>query len=80
MKYEVIPAKRRATNVTLPEELVAEARQLNVSISQACETGLKAAVREERNRRWQVDHQDRVDAFTVWFEENGLPFQDIRVY
>lgn len=79
MKHEVI-TRRRATNVTLPEELVAEARALNVNVSRACTDGLKAAVREERICRFQDEHQERVDAFTVWFEENGLPFADLRVY
>lgn len=79
MKHQAI-ARRRATNVTLPEDVAAEARALNVNISKVAESALRVPLRQERTRRWQEDHQERVDAFTVWFEENGLPFQDIRVF
>lgn len=79
MKHEVV-TRRRATNVTLSEQLVTEARTLDVNLSKAAEAGIAAAVRAERNRRWQEDHRERIDAFADWFEENGLPFQDLRVY
>jgi antitoxin CcdA len=32
---------RRATSVTLPVELLAQARALGLNVSQACETGLR---------------------------------------
>ena len=79
MKHEVI-TRRRATNITLPEGMVTEARTLGVNISRIAEVALDTALRAERDRRWQEEHQERVDAFTIWFEEHGLPFQDIRVY
>ena len=80
MKHDPVVNRRRATNVTLPEELVAEARALNVNVSRACTTGLAAAVRQERTRRFQEEHRERIDAFTVWFEEHGMPFEDLRVF
>ncbi|WP_375392208.1 type II toxin-antitoxin system CcdA family antitoxin [uncultured Sphingomonas sp.] len=79
MKHEVV-TRRRATNVTLPEELVVEARVLGINISKATEQALQIAVRAERNRRWQEEHKDRIDAWNAWFEENGLPFADLRVF
>ncbi len=36
---------RQPTNVTLPKALVAQARELNVNISAACEAGLTAQVK-----------------------------------
>lgn len=80
MKHEVITPKRRPTNVTLPDHMVAEARSLGLNISKICEKGLDSALREERGRRWQKEHRDRIDAWNSWFEENGLPFADLRVF
>lgn len=81
MKHEVIPpVKRRATNVTLPEDLVAQARELGVNVSKACQTGLSAAVRLEREQRWREEHCERIDAFSDWFERNGMPFEELRVF
>ncbi|WP_264802666.1 type II toxin-antitoxin system CcdA family antitoxin, partial [Acetobacter fabarum] len=35
---------RRPTNVTLPAQLLEEAKSLDLNISQACEQGLKSAI------------------------------------
>ena len=44
-----IATSRRAANVTLPEPLLREARDMGINLSQACERGLVAAVTEQRN-------------------------------
>ncbi len=81
MKHEQIgPKRRRPTNVSLPEELVLEAKRLDINISRECTAGLSAAVRRESDRRFQEEHRDRIDAWNVWFEENGMPFEDLRVW
>ncbi len=51
---------KRATNVSLSERLVAEARALGVNVSRACEAGLEKEVGEARARRWQ---EENVEAF-----------------
>lgn len=81
MKHEpILRAKRRPTNVTLPEELTSCARELGVSISKACEAGLAAAVKAERERRWVEENRPAMKAWNVWLEENGMPFEDIRLF
>lgn len=79
MKHEPV-RKRRATNVSLPEVLVEEARQFDVNISKECTAGLKAAVKREKVRRWQEQHRERIDAFAEWLDHNGMPFEDLRVF
>lgn len=81
MKHEqIITRRRRATNVTLPDELVEDARALNVNVSRACAAGLAAEVRRKKAERFQKEHRERIAAFTAWFEENGMPFEDLRVF
>ena len=41
-------ATRRATNVTLPTDLLDQARGLGLNVSQACEGGLKAEIARHR--------------------------------
>ena len=41
-------APKRATNVSLAEPLLAEAKQLRINISQAAEAGVARAVAEKR--------------------------------
>lgn len=80
MKHEVITARRRATNVTLPEKLVAEARALKVSVSKACEAGLAAAVNQAADLRWKSDNAEWIQAHRQWVEANELPLERYRLF
>lgn len=81
MKHEVITAaKRRPTNVTLPEALVAEARSLNVNVSKACQVGLMAAVKDEADRRWKQENSTWIEAHRRWVENNELPLERYRLF
>jgi antitoxin CcdA len=71
---------RRAANVTLPEPLLREARELGVSLSQACERGLAAAVAEARARKWLDDNQAAIEAWNDYVETNGLPLAEFRQF
>ena len=44
-------SERRSTNVSLLADLVANARELGINLSRACEDGLQAAIRAEASRR-----------------------------
>jgi antitoxin CcdA len=80
MKHEVVRGRRRATNVTLPEELVAQARALNVNLSKSCEAGLVTAVDEAAKRRWKSDNADWITAHRRWVEEKELPLERYRLF
>jgi antitoxin CcdA len=74
-----VPA-RKATNVTLPESLVKEARELGVSLSQACERGVAASVAEARAQRWLRDNRDAIDSWNQYVEQHGLPLAEFRQF
>ena len=81
MKHEVMAvAKRRPTNITLPEDLVAEARALNVNVSKACQVGLVAAVKDEGDRRWKQENAAWIEAHRRWVENNELPLERYRLF
>lgn len=71
---------RRATNVTLPEQLLTEARNLNVNVSQACERGLALEIREIRARRWLEENRPAMDAWNDYVEKHGLPLEEFRQF
>lgn len=71
---------RQGTNVTLPEALLREARQLNINLSQACERGLAAAVLEMKAAQWRQDNQAAMDAWNAHVEEKGLPLAEYRQF
>ena len=71
---------RRPTNVTLPDKLLREARQLDINVSQACERGLAAEVAAARARQWIQDNQEGIAAWNAYVEENGLPLAEFRQF
>ncbi len=69
---------RKSTNVSLPADLVAEAKTLDINLSRACEAGLEAALREERKRRWQEENRAAIDASNAFVRQHGLPLARFR--
>lgn len=71
---------RRATNVSLPENLIGEAKDLNINISQACEQGLQSAVAKTRAERWVEENWDAIQSSNAYVEKNGLPLARFRQF
>ena len=72
--------RKRGTNVSLRTDLVAEARELGISISSACEEGLAAAVKSEKERRWLEENKPAVDSWNRYIAEHGLPLAKHRTF
>jgi antitoxin CcdA len=64
---------RRATNVTLPQALLQEARALHINLSQACERGLATEVAVTRRRRWIEENRAAMEAWNEHVAAKGLP-------
>lgn len=71
---------RQRLNLTLPAELVEEAKALGLNLSRACESGLEAAVAAERARRWQAEHRAFFDWYNAKTEQEGLLLGEYRQF
>jgi antitoxin CcdA len=71
---------RRATNVSLNQKLVEEAKLLGVNLSQACERGLRDQVAETRAEKWQRENLDAINASNEYADKNGLPLSKQRLF
>jgi len=71
---------RRATNVTLPETLVAQAKELKVNISQACEAGLAAKVKAARETKWLEENREAIAYWNERMEQEGLLLAEYRIF
>jgi antitoxin CcdA len=74
------PKQRRATNVSLPAHLIEEARRLGINISQACEQGLEAQVRQSLRDAWLEENLPALEAWNEWIRENGIPYAEYRQF
>lgn len=71
---------RKATNVSLDAEAIAEARDLGINISKACEAGLVAEISKARAERWKRENSEAIDDWNRWVETNGLPLAKYRMF
>ena len=78
------PAKiyglKRPTNVSLNQDLVAEAKRLGINLSQACEHGLREQVNEAAAQKWRYDNQAAVFASNAYADKNELPLATQRLF
>ena len=71
---------RRATNISLDSERLAEARELGINISQACERGLVETITEARAARWLEENREALESYNRYVEERGLPLERLRLF
>ncbi|MBS4050007.1 type II toxin-antitoxin system CcdA family antitoxin [Methylomonas rivi] len=71
---------KKATNITLSADVLAEAKALNINISQACDRYLRDLVRGEREKRWQQEHAEFIAAYNQTVEQEGLPLDEWRSF
>jgi antitoxin CcdA len=71
---------RRATNVSLSREHLAEARELGINVSQACERGLRETIAEVRATRWLEENREAIESSNAHVEANGLPLAKLRLF
>lgn len=74
------PESRRPTNVTLPENLLKDARELRINLSQAAERGVAAEVKAEKERRWLEQNRAAMDSYNEYIEKHGLLLAEYRLF
>ncbi|SEK02584.1 antitoxin CcdA [Cribrihabitans marinus] len=71
---------RKATNLSLDQTLLAEARALGVNLSRAAEAGLSEAVRRAKAEAWRRENAEAIASSNDWAEANGLPLEAFRQF
>jgi antitoxin CcdA len=78
MRMKTTP--KRATSVSLPAEIVAEARAFGINLSQPCEMGVVAEIPVKRCERWLAENMDAIESNNAWVETNGLPLARYQMF
>lgn len=71
---------KRAINLSLSADALDAARQLNINISQVCDTYLREMVRNEQERCWREEHADFITAYNATIEVENLPLDKWRSF
>jgi antitoxin CcdA len=72
--------RRKATNVSLDPKLVAEARELGINVSQACEAGLEHHTKLAREARLREELAPTIAYWNDYVEKNGIPLAKYRMF
>lgn len=65
--------RRKATNLSVRPELVADARALGINLSDVLERGLTEAIAQARAAAWRADNHAALESSNRWVEARGLP-------
>ncbi len=71
-------ASRKAANLSIDANVLADAKSLDINVSRAAETGIAEAVRAEKGRRWLEENREALESSNAWVEKNGLPLAKYR--
>ncbi|POR55737.1 antitoxin CcdA [Paraburkholderia eburnea] len=71
---------RRATNISLPEDIYKDAKELGINFSQTCERALRQAVQVEKDRQWAIKYAGFIEAYNEMVERDGLPLAQYRAF
>lgn len=64
--------RRRPVNLTIREDLLKEAKELNLNASKAAESGIIAAIQKAQEDLWLAQNKKAIEAYNRDIEERGL--------
>lgn len=73
-------APKKACNLSINEDLLGQARELGINLSQTLESSLAEKVREAKAKAWAEENKDAIAARHRWVEENGLLSDHFRMF
>lgn len=73
-------AKKKAVNLSVNSDLLKEAKDMNINLSNMLEKTLEQKIREEKIKNWQEENKDFIEAYNKDVEENGLFAEEHRCF
>lgn len=73
-------APKKATNLSINSDLLRQAKELHINLSQTVEDYLASLVREAKQQRWLAENADFIAAYNKRIEAEGLPLEQYRTF
>ncbi len=73
-------APKKSTNLTVDQELLAEARRFKINISATLERALAVEVKTRRRQEWLAQNKESLEACNRYVDKHGLFSDDYRVF
>lgn len=63
---------KRATNVSINQGLLEDARALDINLSATLERALEQEIRARKRERWLEENRDAIAGYNAWVAEHGV--------
>ncbi len=73
-------APKRPANVSINSELLRQAKEYRINLSQALELRLAELLREEKKRQWRAENQEAVEEYNKRIETQGAFSDGLRQF
>jgi antitoxin CcdA len=73
-------APKKATNLSINADLLRQAKELNINLSQTLEQHLAERVREVRRQQWLVENKDAIADYNQRVEAQGVFSDGLRSF
>lgn len=64
-------APRKSANLSINADLLQQAKQLNINLSQTLEQQLTEIIRQAQRNKWLIDNQNAMDDYNRRIEKSG---------
>ena len=64
-------AQKKSTNLSINSDLLRQAKERHINLSQALEQRLAELLREENRRSWQVENREAIEDYNHRIEAHG---------
>lgn len=71
---------KKATNLSINKDLLAEARDLKINLSATLEEALQKKIREKRRKQWLEENKEALKACNELADRHGLFSDKYRVF
>ena len=65
-------ARKKATSLTINSDLLQQAKDLGINISNCLEQTLEEKVKEQKTKNWQDENKVAIEHYNKRIEEHGL--------
>lgn len=64
--------RKKAVNLSIDSELVAEAKEFGTNMSAVLETALREQLRAQRLQKWREENREAIEANNAQLERDGM--------
>lgn len=71
-------APKKATNLSINSDLLRQAKELNINLSQQVESYLSELVRKAKEQQWLAENAEAIAAYNERMEKDGVFSEGLR--